>query len=201
MSELIETIAHFAERIGGPGLFLIGFLDSSFLSFPQANDLLVIWMVLKSPEWMPYYAGMATLGSMAGCLVLHALAARGGESFLKKRMRPDRVDRARDLVQRYGVLAVLVPSLLPPPAPFKLFVLMAGVAGVPRLKFTIAVAIGRGIRYFGQGLLAVWFGEQAITFLKTHGREISLGLVVAVLIGAAAFFVWRKRGGGTPALA
>jgi membrane protein YqaA with SNARE-associated domain len=193
MKALVDAIAKFAEGIGGPGLFLIAFLDSSFLSFPQANDLLVIYMVLKQPAWMAYYAGLATLGSIAGCLVLHYLAGRGGEAFLKKRIRQDRVDRARDLVQRYGVLAVLVPSLLPPPAPFKLFVLMAGVAGVPRTKFALAVALGRGIRYFGQGLLAVWYGEQAIAFLKTYGREVALGLVGALVVSAVLYVVWRRR--------
>jgi membrane protein YqaA with SNARE-associated domain len=200
MKLLVETITNFAEAIGGPGLFLIAFLDSSFLSFPQANDLLVIWMVLRNPEWMPFYAAIATAGSVTGCLVLRELAARGGEAFLKRRIRHDRVDRARRLIQKYGTWAVLVPSLLPPPAPFKMFVLLAGVAGVDRPKFAATVAVGRGIRYFGQGLLAVWYGEAAVAFLRAHGREVSFALLGTVVVGAIAVVMWRRRRSG-PAVA
>jgi membrane protein YqaA with SNARE-associated domain len=141
MTRIVEAIAAFAEKIGGPGLFLIAFLDSSFLSFPQANDLLVIVMVLQRPELMPYYAALATAGSVIGCLVLHHLAARGGEAFLEKRAKKGTLERAMALTRRYGMLAVLVPSLLPPPAPFKLFVLLAGVARVPRSRFALTVAV------------------------------------------------------------
>lgn len=192
MTRIVEAIAEFAAAIGGPGLFLIAFLDSSFLSFPQANDLLIIWMVLRNPGAMPYYATMATLGSVTGCVTLHAVARRGGESFLEKRLRHPRVERATQLVRRYGVLAVLIPSILPPPAPFKLFVILAGVAGIPRARFAVAVALGRGVRYFGQGLLAVWYGEQAIAFLKTHGREVFLWIGVLVAITAAGVLAWRR---------
>jgi membrane protein DedA with SNARE-associated domain len=150
---------------------------------------------------MPYYAALATLGSVAGCLTLHHIASRGGEAFLRKRVSPKRLERGRALVQRYGLLAVLVPSLLPPPAPFKLFVLLAGAVGVPRARFALAVLLGRGIRYFGQGFLAVWYGEQAIAFLRTHGREVWIGLVLAILVSVVAFVLWRRFRGRTPAVA
>jgi len=197
MRALIETIEAFARTIGGPGLFVIAFLDSSFLSFPQANDLLVIWMVLQNKPWMPYYAAMATLGSLAGCLTLHHLAARGGETFLERRVAERHVERAREAVRRYGMAAVLVVSLLPPPAPFKLFVLLSGVAGVPRARFAAAVLVGRGLRYFGQGTLAVWYGEQAVAFLRAHGRDVSLGMAAAAL-GFACYLWWRRRHAARP---
>jgi membrane protein DedA with SNARE-associated domain len=140
---------------------------------------------------MAYYAGMATLGSVAGCLVLHGLAMRGLASFFERRTSPERIARITNLIERYGTLAILVPSLLPPPAPFKLFVLLAGVARLPRTRFAIAVAAGRGLRFFGQGLLAVWYGEQAIDFLKAHGREASIWLVAAILAAAVALAIWH----------
>ena len=74
MKALLESIYAFAVAIGGPGLLLIAFLDSSFLSFPQANDLLIVLMVAREPAWMTYYAGMATLGSLLGCVVLAEVA-------------------------------------------------------------------------------------------------------------------------------
>ncbi len=192
MRRIAEAVAAFAESIGGPGLFLIAFLDSSFLSFPQANDLLVIWMVLEHPNWMVYYATMATLGSLAGCLVLYELASRGGAEFMQKRLRGSRGERVASLIRRYGTLAVLVPSLLPPPAPFKAFVLMAGAVRVPRLRFTMAVLVGRGARYFGEGLLAVWYGEEAVNFLSAHGRSVGLALALAVALAFVVYLVWRR---------
>ena len=75
---------------------------------------------------------VATLGSVAGCYVIYLLAERGGEAFLKKRLKPGHIDRALALYRRHGLLALMVPALLPPPAPFKLFVLLAGVARADR---------------------------------------------------------------------
>jgi membrane protein YqaA with SNARE-associated domain len=196
MSGAIASIQEWASELGGVGLFIIALLDSSFLSFPQVNDLLIIVLSTKFPERMPYYAGMTTVGSLIGCFLLYGVARRGGEVFLRKRLKGRYVDRAIALYQRHGLLAVVVPALLPPPVPFKVFVLLAGAAAVSPLRFGVAVAVGRGIRYFGQGYLAVLYGEQAAEFMKTHGTEIGIGLALAaLLIGAAVFFLRTRRHG------
>jgi membrane protein YqaA with SNARE-associated domain len=192
MKDLLRSIEALALTLGGPGLFLIAYLDSSFLSFPQANDLLIIWMVLKRQHLMLLYASLATLGSLAGCLTIYQLARKGGEAFVRRRFREGHIERGLGLFRKYGVLAIIVPALLPPPAPFKMFVLLAGVAGVPPLKFTLATLVGRGARYFAIGFLTLWYGEAAIAFLKTHGRVTSLVVGGLVVLGAAGWY-WRQR--------
>jgi membrane protein YqaA with SNARE-associated domain len=193
MKSLLASIYAFATAIGGPGLFLIALLDSSFLSFPQANDVLVALMTAREPEWMPYYAGLTVLGSLAGCQALYEVARRGGEAFLRKRVEAGRVDWGIRQFDRFGLLAVLVPSILPPPTPFKLFVLLSGVAQMSRWKFVAAVVLGRGIRYFGIGLLAVWYGEQALTYLETNGRTVLRVIGLAALLGVGIYLVLKRR--------
>ena len=199
MSGVLDAIQQWASELGGVGLFLIALLDSSFLSFPQVNDLLIIVLSTKYPERMPYYAGMTTVGSIIGCYLLYGVARRGGEVFLRKRLKGPYVDRAIALYQRHGLLAVVVPSLLPPPVPFKVFVLLAGAAAVSPVRFGLAVAIGRGIRYFGQGYLAVLYGEQAAEFMAAHGAEIGIGLALAAIVATAAVFFLRRRRHGSAA--
>ena len=169
LGQLLSQIQSWAAGVGGLGLFVIAALDSSFLSFPQVNDVLIIVLSTAYPERMVYYAGMTTLGSLAGCFALYTAARRGGEVFMRKRFKGHHVDRALALYQRFGLLAVVVPALLPPPTPFKVFVLLAGAADVSPIKFTVAIAIGRGIRYFGQGYLAVLYGERAVELMRAHG--------------------------------
>ena len=194
LTSLLAVIEAWANRVGGIGLFTVAALDSSFLSFPQVNDLLVIYLSTKSPALMPYYAGMTTLGSIVGCFLLYGFAYRGGEVFLRKRVSGPRVERGLALYQRHGLLAVVVPALLPPPMPFKLFVLLAGAARVSPWKFGAAVAIGRGIRYFGQGYLAVLYGERAVSIVQAHGREVGIGLALtAVAIGVVYYMISKRR--------
>lgn len=199
MSGVIAAIQEWAGELGGVGLFVIALLDSSFLSFPQVNDLLIIVLSTRYPERMPYYAGMTTIGSLIGCYLLYGVARRGGEVFLRKRVKGRYADRAIALYQRHGLLAVVVPSLLPPPVPFKVFVLLAGAAAVSPVRFGIAVAIGRGIRYFGQGYLAVLYGEQAADFMRAHGTAIGLGLAAGALVLAMTVFLLRRRRHGSAA--
>ncbi len=201
MKTFVAWIQSVALSLGGPGLFLIAFLDSSFVSLPQVNDLLIVWMVTKHPERMPLYAAMATLGSVAGCFVMYYLGRKGGEALLKRRFNTRTVERGMNLFQRYGVLAIVVPALLPPPAPFKIFVLLAGVARMPPLKFGIAVAVGRGARYLAEGVLAMWYGERALAFIGAHGREVSLAVGLTVLVLGVLYVLWRRRrpGGAAPA--
>src|SRR4051812_12320698 len=128
MSGFVAWLQSTALALGALGLLIVGFLDSSFLSLPEINDLLVIWMVTQHKSRMLLYAGAATLGSVVGCLALYYIGRKGGDALVRKRFSTERVDRALAAVRRHGVLAVLIPSLLPPPAPFKIFVLLAGVA-------------------------------------------------------------------------
>lgn len=193
MAGIVNWVKAVAESIGGPGLFVVAFLDSSFLSLPEVNDLLVIAMVRSDPQSMPYYALMATLGSIAGCLVLYLLGRRGGDSLVRRRFGGHRLTKAMELSQRYGILAVAIPAILPPPAPFKVFVLLSGVAKVPVSQFVTAVALGRGFRYFGEGWLAVRYGEQAETLLVENGQFVSWFLAGLVATAAIAYFLVRNR--------
>lgn len=196
MRSFAAWIQAFALSLGAPGLFIVGFLDSSFLSLPEINDLLLIWMVTEHKARMLIYATASTLGSIAGCLVLYYLGRKGGDAFVRRRFNPERMDRALGAIQRHGVMAVLIPSLLPPPAPFKIFVLLAGVARVSPARFAAAIGIGRGIRYFGEGLLAVRYGDQAITYLEQNFRVVSLVVVGLLAVGFVFYLRWRRAGDG-----
>lgn len=196
MRRVADWLQAAALSLGAPGLFIVAFLDSSFLSLPEINDLLLVIMVTEHPSRMVLYAASATLGSIGGCLALYYIGRKGGDAFVRKRFHAATVDRALATVQRYGLLAVLIPSLLPPPAPFKIFVLLAGVAGIGVWKFVVALAIGRGTRYFGEGLLAVWYGEQAIDFLRENAAAVSLVLVGLLVAGLAAYLIRRRVRGG-----
>jgi len=193
MARITAWIEAFALGIGAPGLFIIAFLDSSFLSFPEVNDLLIVLLVINHPERMVVYATIATLGSVAGCLALYFVGRKGGSALLEKRFKGGTVERAADLMRRYGAMALIVPALLPPPAPFKIFVLMGGVANIPLTTFVWAIALGRGVRYFGEGLLAVMYGKQALEYIHENGRTVGLALGVLVLAGGAAYYLWKRR--------
>ena len=191
MGSFVSWIQSTALALGGPGLFIIAFLDSSFLSLHEINDLLLVWMVAQHEARMPYYALASMLGSVAGCLVLYYLG-RVSEQWVARRFSAERMERTMKTFQRFGMMAVLIPSLLPPPAPFKVFVLLAGVAGIRVQSFVLAIAIGRGIRYFGEGLLAVWYGDRAMEFIEANGRPFALALVTLLVIGLLAYLL-RKR--------
>lgn len=193
IATFLSTIQDWAGELGGVGMFVIALLDSSFLTFPQVNDLLIIVMSTKYPARMPYYAGMTTLGSLIGCFMLYAVVSRGGDTFLHKRMQGRFFERAVKLYQKYGLMAVIVPALLPPPVPFKVFVLLAGAADVAVWRFAMAIAVGRGIRYFGQGYLAVMYGEHALDFMKDYGAEIGIGLAVLALASGLFLVILRRR--------
>jgi membrane protein YqaA with SNARE-associated domain len=193
MHRLVAWVQASAVALGGPGLFLIAFLDSSFLSFPEVVDLLIIWLVTAHKHRVLYYALMPTLGSVAGCFALYLVGRKGGEAFLRRRFGERHVDRALAVFRRHGVLTVAVSALLPPPVPFKPFVLVAGVAGVRPFDFLIAVSIGRGIRYFGEAFLALWYGERAAQFVRDNAGPVSLALAMTVLVLGVGWVWYGKR--------
>ncbi|MEO7191079.1 MAG: VTT domain-containing protein [Vicinamibacterales bacterium] len=197
LQRLIAIVEPIAERLGGPGLTLIAFFDSSFLSLPEASDALVIILTVKTPsEWL-YFAAMTTLGSVAGCFALYSVGRKGGEAFLRRKFRANHIEGGLRLFRRFGLLAIIVPSLLPPPMPFKLFVLLAGIADIKPRTFLIAVTLGRGFRYGATAWLAYMYGEQASVYIRNNLPAISMWLAGGVLVVGIAVLVWRRRQGNT----
>jgi membrane protein YqaA with SNARE-associated domain len=192
MGELVGRIRALALALGAPGLFLVAFLDSSFLSLPEIADLLVVYMVTHHKSLVLLYAACATLGSIGGCLVMYVIGRTGGEAVIRKRFNQANVERAMGAFRKYGVMAVLVPSLLPPPAPFKIFVLLAGVAKVNLTKFVVAIAIGRGVRYLVLGFLAVEYGDRALDYMHEHGTTAALVVVGLLVAGFVGYLLWRR---------
>lgn len=178
---------------GGLGLFLIAFLDSSVLTFPVINDLLLIDLSIRYPARMPYYAAMATLGSVGGCVLLYYIARKGGEAMFRKHAGP-RAEKIHAWIKRNGFISILVTALLPPPTPFKVFVIAAGALEMPLRTFVLGLLVARGLRFFGEGFLAVKYGDQASQFLLTHKLEvtgIALGVVLCIYLGSRIAF--RER--------
>jgi membrane protein YqaA with SNARE-associated domain len=182
-----QKIVAFAGGLGAPGLFLISFLDSSVLSFPVINDLLLIDLAVQRPARMMLYAAMAMLGSTLGCVLLYFLAKKGGEAVFHRKAGP-RGAKIRHWVEKNGFAGMLVAALLPPPTPFKFFVLAAGVFEVPLLSFTSAIALARTVRYFAIGYLAVRYGAQALPFLARHKLVVAVAVIVLV---AASYAISR----------
>jgi len=180
LSKLPPWLQTLVANFGGVGIFVIAFLDSSVLSFPIINDLLVVTLSVRTPAAMPYYAAMATLGSLAGSIWLYFLAKKGGEAYFRK-YAGERAARVRGWIQRNAFLGVAIPSILPPPMPFKLFVLASGIFQVPLRTFITALLAGRGLRYLVEGILAVRYGQDA--FRMIHEHTLVATLILLMLIG------------------
>lgn len=178
-------LPHWLQRmvavLGGGGIFMVAFFDSSVLSFPFVTDALVIESSIQKPDRMPYYCGMAALGSLAGCIWLYLLAKKGGEAFYRRRAGKGG-ERIKSWVQRNGFLSTFVPGILPPPFPFKVFVLADGVFQVPLKTFAIALLFGRGLRYFAEGLLAVRYGTEILRFALSHETLLAASVFISLAI-------------------
>ena len=193
---VIARIAHFiqalAEGLGGPGLALLAFADSSFISLPEMADVLLVVLVVKDPAWWLYYGTLVTLGSVAGCFVLYELARRGGEAFLKKGFSQGAIDKSYRWFQRFGILAIILPSIMPPPVPLKIFLLLAGMSGMPRLTFLAAIGTGRVLRYIGEAYLARLYGRDALAMVQDNLGRVAIGLTVLLLL-IGLVWLWRRR--------
>jgi membrane protein YqaA with SNARE-associated domain len=177
-----QKIVAFAGSLGAPGLFLISFLDSSVLTFPVINDLLLIELSRQHPSRMPLYALMAATGSTLGCVLLYFIARKGGEAFFHSKAGKHG-GAVRHWIEKNGFGGMLAAALLPPPTPFKFFVFAAGVFEMPLVSFTFAIAMARLFRYFGVGYLGVRYGDGALPFLEQH--KLNVALVAIVLVGVS----------------
>ena len=183
--------------LGGLGVLLLAIGDSSFISIPEGNDLLIV-VLSAGGSWgnMAYWVSMTVIGSVIGCFFLYSVGRKGGQAILRKKFPIQKIERAEKIYNKYGVLAVLVPSILPPPLPFKIFVLSAGIFRLSTPRFLSAVTIGRTIRYSTGGILAVLYGSSVKLFLQNNLAWIGTVLAVAlvlIIIGTVVYCVRKKH--------
>jgi membrane protein YqaA with SNARE-associated domain len=174
-------LSHYLVSLGPFGLLAIAFLDSVLIPMPGGVDAVLLLLSASRPSWMLIYVAAATIGSTAGCVVLYRLSQRAGKRALS-RFSESKQKRVKDLLDRYDVMSVLVASLLPPPFPFKLFVVSSGVLRLNLMRFTLAVAGGRTFRYLLEGYLAARYGEHAKDLLARYYPVIGIALAVIIVI-------------------
>ena len=180
----LQNLLEWLRAFGPLGLFGISLIDSAGIPLPGGPDFVMIWLSANNPALMPVYALAATGGSAIGCTLLYLLARRAGVAALK-RVTPSKRDRIENLLGRYDLIAVMVPAVLPPPFPFKPFVLCAGVFRLKTWRFITAVFIGRAVRFLVEGWLAIEFGEDANRIIRQHGWKVLLAVAVIVSLGVA----------------
>jgi membrane protein YqaA with SNARE-associated domain len=183
--------------VAAPSMIIIGALDSSLLSLPEINDYLVVMRCARDPKAVFYFPLFAAAGSVIGCMLLYTILRRGGQAVLRRRFRTEHIERVERAYARFGFLALAIPALLPPPMPFKIFVATAGTLEYPRWRFMMTIMIARSLRYYIEGTLAVFYGEQVMQFIKDYGAAI-LGIVLLVcFIGLTIYIIrnrWKRRG-------
>ncbi len=191
----LKQLSEYLITFGAFGLFAVALLDSTFVPLPSSADALMLLLSTTYPSWMLLYAFMATAGSALGCWILYLISRRAGARALN-RFSEAKQRRVKHLIERYDMMAVLVATLLPPPFPFKLFVVTAGVFRFSLTRFMLAIVVGRGFRFLLEGYFAVRYGPQAKEILAKYYPWIGLGLVVAIVLFV---FVkrWIRRGADT----
>jgi membrane protein YqaA with SNARE-associated domain len=192
LSDKLTRLSDFLVTFGPFGLFVVAVLDSSFVPLPSSADALMLLLTTAHPRWMVFYALVATTGSALGCWMLYYVSRRAGSRALA-RFSESKQKRVKDLIDRYDVLSVLVASVLPPPFPFKIFVITAGVLRFSLTRFLAAIVVGRGFRFLLEGYFAIRYGAQAKVFLGKYYPWIGLGLAIVIIAIFLARLRWKRR--------
>ena len=197
MKYLTQALFAFILKFGGLGLLALGILDSSFLFAPWGNDLLLIALVSREqkPLAMLYYAGMSTIGSVIGCLILDLVFREAGEHGLDKHLPRKRLDYVKGKVNQNAAWALAVGSLAPPPFPFTPFVMVASALEYPRRRLLIVIGTTRMVRFTIAGVLALLFGRRILAWAKNSVVEaLLLALIVICTVGSVvSAYSWIRR--------
>jgi len=174
------------------GVMGFAFVDAAFLGMPL--DAIVGGYVYAAPRRFLLISAMAAAGSALGSIVIYWIGYKGGEVLVVKRIGEARFKKIHASVERHEFLALMVPSMLPPPTPFKLFVLSAGVAEMRFTHFLGAIFFGRFLRFCILSILVIRFGPQIVGFfgsvVHNHARLAVAIIAAAALIG---WWIWRMR--------
>lgn len=175
------------------GVGAIAVLDSSSIPVPM-DAILALYVWNDKPHFWVYCL-MAAAGSAVGGLLPYGLGRAGGELFLQKRVNPAKFEQIRDRFERQEFLAVMIPSMMPPPAPWKMFIFASGVFKMRLRDFLVAVFVGRMLRWLALSLLVLKLGPSAVDIVARHAVPTVLVVSALAVIGFAWWWMRRKRGG------
>jgi membrane protein YqaA with SNARE-associated domain len=196
MTGVLDGFFQLILGFGLLGVFVLALLDSTFFIFlPFALDAVLIILISRHREWMPLYALAGLAGSLAGSALTYYLISKASEETIEKKLPKEKFERFRKKAKESGFAGILVTSLLPPPFPFTPFVMAAAVTHLPRKKMFAAISIGRFIRYFAEGVLALLIGRQLLRLFESNVfKAIMLGLFIFALLGTVLTILrWVRR--------
>src|SRR5947208_7308929 len=184
----------------GPwGVLVISAMDAAAIGLPM--DLVIAGYVYKKPSAFLLYVMMGAVGSALGSCILYWIGYEGGEKLLRKKMSPERFAKIHASFEKHEFWALMFPSMLPPPTPFKLFVLAAAIFEMRYSHFLLAIFAGRFVRFLLLALLTIRFGPQFVHFTVELFRQHFHWILVAVAVGLAIWLIIRqirsKRGSAT----
>src|ERR1700730_15386675 len=181
-------------HLGGPGLILLGLLDNSPIPLPGSMDVATILLAAHNRNMWIYYAMMATAGSVLGGYLMYRMARKGGKETLEKRFSKRKTTRVYAIFERWGLVSVAIPAILPPPFPIVPMLLAAGAMQYPTRKFLAALAVGRGIRYTLLAYLGAHYGHHITTFFARYYWPVLLVFIAFVVLGGLYGLFKYKRG-------
>jgi membrane protein YqaA with SNARE-associated domain len=183
-------------KLGFWGVAAVALLDSSSIPVPMDAILAVYVWNDKGHFWL--YCLMAAAGSAIGGLVPYGIGRAGGELFLLKRVNRARFDLLRDRFERQEFLAVMIPSMLPPPTPWKMFVFAAGVFEMRILPYLLAVCTGRFLRWMVLSALVLKLGPGAVDLVQHHALQALLLIAALAVLGFIAWWLIKRRSADPP---
>jgi membrane protein YqaA with SNARE-associated domain len=181
---------HLLGPLGIWGVFVVAFADSALLGMPV--DAVVAFYVYQNHRRLLLYVVMASLGSALGSIPLYIVGYVGGEKVLRKRISEERFQRIHRSFEQHEFWALMFPGMLPPPMPFKLFVLGAAVFEMRFRDFLAAVVAGRFVRFLVLSLLTLWFGPQIVGLMGTVVRQHFSWLLGAIAGGVLVWLLMRR---------
>lgn len=191
-SPVVHHIRHWIFHLGGLGFIPLGLLDASVVPVPGSMDLLIIILAARQPDIWPYYTVMATIGAVVGAYVTYRIARQGGQDMLAKRLKPATLQRVQQLFDRWGLGAIAIPAMLPPPVPMVPFVLAAGAMEYPVKKFLVAMTLGRSVRYTILAFLAARYGRHVFSSLAKNAHPMPILVTVVIFAAAIGLLLLRR---------
>jgi membrane protein YqaA with SNARE-associated domain len=187
----VHSLRRWIYHLGALGFIPLGLLDSSIIPLPGSMDVLTIVLAARDATLWPYYALMATVGSVLGGFVTYRLARKGGKESLARKVSAKTLKRIYGIFERWGFAAIAIPALLPPPMPLVPFVLAAGAMQYSVNKFLLAMTLGRIVRYLILAYLAARYGRRMLPLLLQHGHPAVAAVLGLAVTAALAYFMFR----------